>query len=146
MSRKSCKRRVIRASAPVLVTMANTPDVSIAERIAVEAFGAGFAEYQHYRTVADVQGHLQLAARKKGDPEAGGIADMAGSAILSIYQRYMKTRKYGATGEEMKMLRLLVDYADDFWKRQTGGLLNECAEILLAIRANQLAEGRKKSA
>lgn len=146
MSRKSCKRRIIRASAPVLVTMNGTPEVSIAERIAVEAFGAGFAEYQHYRTIADVQGHLQLAARKKGDAEAAGIADMAGSAILSIYQRYVKTRKYGASGEEMKMLRLLVDYSDDFWKRQTGGLLSECAEMLLLIRRKQLEEMQKKAA
>lgn len=126
--------------------MVGTPEVSIAERVAVQAFSAGYAEYGHYRIIADVQGHLQLAARKKHDAEAGQIADLAGSAILSIYQRYMKTRKYGATGEELKMLHILVDYSDDFWKRQTGALLNECAEILMAIRAKQLAESHKKAA
>lgn len=146
MSRKACKRRVRRAVEPAMVKLANIPEIGIGERTAIEALRGGYAEYQHYRTLADCHGHLMLAASKRHDDDAKAICQLGYVAMLNIYDRYQKTRRYGATGDELQSLIAMLDFSDDFWRRQSGALLDECIAINSEIRRRQLAESRKKAA
>jgi len=146
MSRKVCKRRARPAEAPAIVKLATNPEIAIAERMAVEALRGGYFEYHHYRVLSDCHSHLTLAARKRKDDSASSICEMGRLAILNIYDRRLRTQRYGATGEELQALMIMVDFAEDFWKRQSGALLNECIAITSAIRRQQLAESNKKVA
>ena len=64
-------------------------------------------------------------------------------AMLNVHDRYIKTKKVGATGDELQALELLVDVSEDYWKRQTSISLEVAIIQLKEIRRQQIRESKK---
>ena len=56
------------------------------------------------------------------------------------------TGRWGATGEELNTLYILVEFAQDYWRRQSGLRMNRCINQLKIVREKQFAELEKKAA
>lgn len=129
MSRRQ-KRTPRPARCPTLVAMHLAPEVGIAERMAVEAVAGGWAEAHHFNILADCHDLLALAADYRKDQQVLAVVDLSAIALLNIKDRYVERNKFGATGDELQALRVLVDVSEDFWKRQSGELFRAANEEL----------------
>lgn len=142
--KKQSKRRVRPASEPALVRLATNPEIGIAERMAIQAMRGGWADYQNsYRVLADCHGVLTLGVKRKKDTSLDGVMKLAMIAMLNVYDRYIKTKKVGATGDELQALEVLVDTAEDFWKRQSASALELAIAQLRAVRERQMADAKQ---
>jgi hypothetical protein len=93
------------ASEPALVRLATNPEIGIAERMAIQAMRGGWADYQNsYRVLADCHGILTIGLQRKKDTSLDGVMKLAMIAMLNVYDRYIKTKKVGATGDELQAL------------------------------------------
>lgn len=128
--RKHNNRRVVTPRVPMLVVMHTIPDLSLTERLSAEAFAGGWAGTDHYDNLADCRDMLALA----GETDA---SEMAYVALANIRDRHAKTGKFGATGDELQALWALVDFSEDFWKRQGGAVFEKTYRELKAARAEQ---------
>lgn len=143
--KKRSKRRVRAATEPALIRLANNPEIGIAERMAIQAMRGGWADYHNsYRVLADCHGMLHIGLKRKKDTSLDGVLALALVAMLNIYDRYGKTKKIGATGDELQALEVLVDAAEDFWKRQSGAALEVAVRALRIVREMQIAENQQK--
>ncbi len=61
-------------------------------------------------------------------------------AMQNIFDRMQRTKKVGASSDELEALRVMVDVAEDFWKRQSASMMRECIALLKFIRAKQIEE------
>lgn len=112
--------------------------------MAIQAMRGGWADYQNsYRVLADCHGVLTLGLKRKKDDSLKGVLQLAMIALLNIYDRYGKTKKIGATGDELQALEVLVDTADDFWKRQSASALELAIVQLRFVRDRQIAESKQ---
>lgn len=145
MSRKTCKRRIRVAVAPAMATLHCDPRTELIWHTAIEALKGGYATAAHYRQLADCQSLLSLACREKPDSSASTIADAAFVAMSNVFQRNLSTGRWGATGEELNTLYILVDFAQDYWRRQSGLRMNRCINQLKIVREKQFAELEKKA-
>ncbi len=142
--KKQSKRRVRPASEPALIRLATNPEIGIAERMAIQAMRGGWADYQNsYRVLADCHGVLTLGLKRKKDDSLKGVLQLAMIALLNIYDRYDKTKKIGATGDELQALEVLVDTAEDFWKRQSASALELAIVQLRFVRDRQITEAKQ---
>lgn len=142
--RKQSKRRIRDASEPGLTRLFCTPEISIAERMAVTALVSGFATYDNsYRVLADCHGLLSIECKRKRDEAMNPILAAGYVALLNIHDRARETRRYGATGEEVAALRAMVDYAEDHWKRQPFLRMQEAIVLLRQVREKQIKEMKK---
>lgn len=116
------KRTPRPARCPTLVALHLAPEVGVTERLAAESFTGGWASERQFNVLADCRDLLALAALDKQDRQALVITDLAGMALFNIKDRYLAKQRFGATGDEINALRALVDYSEDFWKRQSGEL------------------------
>lgn len=145
--RKQSKRRIRAASEPALVRLATNPEIGIAENMAITAMKCGFATYENsYRILADCHGMLMIGARRKYDRSMDGVIEVSRIALFNIYDRAMKTKRYGATGDELIALTQLVEVANDFWKRQSSAALEIAIAALRRVREMQIAENKAKKA
>ena len=142
--KKQSKRRVRPASEPALIRLATNPEIGIAERMAIQAMRGGWADYNNsYRVLADCHGVLTLGVKRKKDDSMKGVLQLAMIALLNIYDRYAKTKKVGATGDELQALELLVDVSEDYWKRQSASALELAIVQLRAVRERQMADAKQ---
>ena len=95
----------------------------------------GYADTDSFDNLADC--HDLIALTKA--PEAGPITEVSLYALKNIQDRFEKTEKMGATGEEIKALLALVDFAEDFWSRQSGTVFADVYNQLRAERKKQAA-------
>lgn len=146
MSRKTCKRRIRVAVAPAMATLHCDPRTELIWHTAIEALKGGYATAAHYRQLADCQSLLSLACREKPDASASAAADMGFIAMSNIFQRQHETGRWGASGEELNALRVMVDFSQDYWRRQSGLRMNRCINKLKIVREKQFAELEKKAA
>jgi hypothetical protein len=121
MSRRH-KRTPRPARCPTLVAMHLAPEVSITERLAVEALVGGWAQPHHFNVLSDCHALLALAADYKDDKQTLAVVELSAFALLNIKDRFIARSVFGATGDELQALRVLVDVSEDFWKRQSGEL------------------------
>ena len=135
--RKHSTHRPITPRVPMMVVMHNLPDLSLTERLSVEAFAGGWANSDHYDNLADCRNIMTLAAAEKQDAQALEICDMGYVALSNIRDRRVKTGRLGASGEELKALRAMTDFSEDWWKRQAGGLFERHYVALKAAQAEQ---------
>ena len=143
--RKVCKRRIRPASEPALVRLANNPEIGIAERMAIQAMRGGYADYHNsYRVLADCHGILTIGLKRKKDSTLEGILKLGMIAMLNIHDRYGKTKRIGATGDELIALEMMVDAAEDFWKRQSASALEIAIQSLKVVRNRQIEDGKRK--
>ena len=142
--KKQSKRRVRPASEPALVRLSTNPEIGIAERMAIQAMRGGWADYQNsYRVLADCHGILAIGLQRKKDTSLDGVMKLAMIAMLNVYDRYIKTKKVGATGDELQALELLVDVSEDYWKRQSASALELAIVQLRFVRDRQIAESKQ---
>ena len=90
----------------------------------VLAFQRGVADVNHYYLLVDMANILLMAgatdnARKYA---VDYIQREIYPVIDSIRERFKRTDKIGCSGTELTKLRQLVEFNDDFWKRQCGEL------------------------
>lgn len=128
--RKHSNRRVRPCNPPTLVALHCAPDVGITERLAVEGISGGWATTTHFNQLLECADLLLLAATEKKADDEAEIAHLGRTALANIRDRYYQTKRIGATGEELKALRVLVDISEDWWKRQSGALFKEAVEAL----------------
>ena len=115
------RKRIPRpARCPTMVAMALAPEVGITERLSVNAIVQGWATTYHFDVLADCRDLLSLASDLKRDQSVIDVCDTAWIALMNIKDRYIAKGKLGASGEELKALVMLVDFSEDFWKRQSG--------------------------
>lgn len=142
--KKQSKRRARPASEPALVRLTTNPEIGIAERMAIQAMRGGWADYQNsYRVLADCHGILAIGLQRKKDTSLDGVMKLAMIAMLNVYDRYIKTKKVGATGDELQALELLVDVSEDYWKRQSASALELAIVQLRAVRERQMADAKQ---
>lgn len=118
--RKQCKRVKRPAHLPTLVALQVNPEVGLTERLAAQAFASGFAGERQFDVLADCRDLLMLSAAERKQQDALDVCDITAEALEAIKARHAKTGKFGATGEEQKALRLLVNFSEDYWKRTSG--------------------------
>jgi hypothetical protein len=132
------KKRIPRpARCPTLVALQISPEVEITERMAYQAFVDGWADKHKFNVLADCRDLLTLAASSRDDKPVMAVCDVAGIALDNIKDRYLQLNKFGATGEELKALRALLDVSSDWWKRQSGNLFAEANYALDRARGFQ---------
>lgn len=134
-----------RARPPMLVTrtIANTA-METREWAALTAFTKGVANEQHFDLLLLMMNMLLIAGQTS--PERKYALDFAEQKIkplmVSIKERFNKTGKLGLNAEELKGLRIMVDFNMEFWKRQPGELWAYAdGEVMAYYR--ELAEKRR---
>lgn len=110
------------ARCPTMVAMHLAPEVSITERISVDAVAGGWATAHHFNVLSDCHDLLVLAADYRGDKQTLMVCELASVALRNMKDRYHAINRVGASGDELLALRVLVDVSEDFWKRQSGEL------------------------
>lgn len=133
--RKRCNRQKRSAVPPTLVALAMSPDIGLMNHLAVEAIAGGYGDPKHFNILLDARDLLRIAGGHKRDEECLGVSDFAGEALASIRERHGKTGKIGATGEELKALKLLCEYHDDWFNRQSGELFVAAVQALERLRS-----------
>ena len=128
--RKRCNRQQRPKHPPTLVALHLAPEVSIHERLAVEGIANGWATTVHFNQLLECADLLLLAATEKHATSEIEIAHMGRTALANIHDRYHSNGKIGASGEEIKALRVLTDVSEDWWKRQSGALFKEAVYAL----------------
>lgn len=118
--------------APTLVAMLNTPSYELAELAALQALRAGQATVQQFDVLVDCRNLLALGAARRDEEGPAAVADLASIAIGNIRDRYTRTGRIVAQGDELQALHQLLDVAHDFWRRQGGGTFTECHAALVA--------------
>lgn len=118
--RKGNRRAKRPARMPTLIAYHLNPEVSITERLAADSFSGGWATTAHFDVLADCRDLLMLSAAERDQQDALHICDVGREALESIKARHLATGRMGASGEELKALRALVDFSEDYWKRTSG--------------------------
>lgn len=145
--RKQSKRRIRPASEPAMVRLAMNPEIEVTERLAIQAMRGGWSDYHNsYKVLADCHGILTIGTRRKNDISLRGVLQASQIALLNIYDRYFKTKKFGATGDELHALEMLVDVAHDFWARQSSTALEIAIDALRIVRKHQYEDAKRKAA
>lgn len=128
-----------------MVRLATNPEIGITERMAIQAMRGGWADYANsYRVLGDCHGILTIGCRRKKDTTMNAVLSLSMVALLNIFDRMKATNKVGATGDELAALELLVDSAENFWKRQSSTALEIAIVALRRVRERQITE--KKAA
>lgn len=144
--RKRCNRKVRNVSEPAMVRMSLLPEVELGERLAIEHLRWGTATYDNcYRPLADVHGALTLGVRKYKDETMHPILDLAYIAIINMYDRYMQTKRFGATGDEIQALQLMIDASHDWWNRKPASALEQAVIALSVVRSRQVESAKKEA-
>ena len=137
MKKRGAKIKHARIAPPTLVAMKLNPEVSTVERMAVFNLTQPHANTSHFNILLDCQHMLTLAASHIHDDEAVRLANFADVALKNIRDRWKRTGKIGATGDEIQALNALVDYSEDWWKRRPGTLYIDASAALDRLREQQ---------
>lgn len=126
------------ACAPGLLAQSVNKRYETRLRMAVESFRHGFATAHHFNDLADTLDHMQLGIAlypaQKTDVGAAAACELALVALQNIRARHTERGKFGASGEELKALELLVTTSLDYWNRRSGALYATAHEQLRALR------------
>lgn len=129
--RKRCHRQIRKASPPMLINRGLIGDqLELRERQFVEAFAGGYADKDHFDSLADMRNVMTIAAAHKDDEQALAMCNAMRIPMGNIRDRYAKTGKMGVTGDELQLLREFVTMYGDFWIRQSVGLYEQSCEAL----------------
>lgn len=135
------------ATMPGLLALAVCPGYETRLRLAVNALSEGWMEEGQFNDLADTLDMLQIGmasySQQKPDPSTAVAIDVCREAMMSIRGRYMRTGKFGATGEELKAVQLLADVSLDFWNRRSGALFAFACQQLKELRAEQREQAKQ---
>ena len=125
MRKKGAKIRHTRAASPMLTASYLTPEVAGRDRVAVMAITQGWATLEHLNIILESQQMLLFGGTRTKDQEAVEMSKFGQIAIGNIRDRMKEKGRIGATGDEIKALRAMVDFCDDWWKRQAGSTFSD---------------------
>jgi hypothetical protein len=112
-----------RKSLPLL-TCRDLSGMFLEERIAFEALRMGYASPHHFDLL--VEGVVMVNHLVNGTgSQAAHMADVAHVCLLNIRDRYDRTGKLGMASDELAVMALFLDDAEDFWKRQPSTAYNK---------------------
>jgi hypothetical protein len=126
-----------------MVAMHLAPEVSIIERLALQAFLDGRADLRDFDILADCRDLLTLAAEERRDAQVLGMCEGAWVALMKIKDRYRDLGVMAAhdgtegTQNEIGVLVDLLEVSDDFWRRQGGNLYADANRALDKARGYQ---------
>ena len=130
-----------------MVRLMNTPEVELAERLAITALRSGWATYDNcYRVLADCHGVLAISAHKMQDATLSAVTKLGYTAMVNIFERMQRVGKVGASSDELSALITMLDFSDDYWRRQSAAHLEQCVLALREVRRKQKAERLKEAA
>lgn len=112
-----------------------TPEVGIAQRMALQGLRAGWADKAQFNTLGECCNLLSHGAVLRQDREADQVADLGSAALANIMDRYRKTKRIGASGDEIRALEAMVDFAEDWWNRQGGSTFHAAYVAMQAENA-----------
>lgn len=136
--RKHCHRQIRRLAPPMLVARGLVEtELELRERMAVEAFAGGYADKEHFDTLADLRNILTIAAAHKDDRTDLAMCDLMREPMAAIRERHHRTGRMGVTGPELAFLREFVTFYGDFWRRQSTALYEVCMAELRQIMADK---------
>lgn len=122
-------------TAPMLVMRGiRNKDVELKERMAAQAFIAGYATTSHYQTLADMHSVMLLAGSTDESRKWAWdyCQTVTGPTLQKIAERYVKTKRLSATTGEKKLLGEFVTRYREFWLRQRTELYVACCNALQA--------------
>ena len=135
--RKQLHRKHTHASVPMLVNRLLEEHVeSLEEHSMVMAFQYGVATKQHYDYLVRMANMMNIATQTKPSESALGMVQEINALAQSIFNRYTEHSKFGVAGLELDQMRHIVRAYDDYWKRQTTNLYNQCVAELKAFYAD----------
>lgn len=135
--RKQCRRVVRRATPPMLINRGlHDDELQMMEIQLVEAFAGGWANKEHFDSLADMRNVMCLAAAHKDDQQAIDMANAMSIPLQNIRLRYAQTDRFGVTGDELRLMREFVEFYRDFWLRQPVALYESAVASLEVALVN----------
>ena len=135
------QHKPIRASVPMLVNRLLEQNVeTLQENSMLMAFQYGVATKQHYDYLVRMANMLNIANQSKPSDFLLGMVESINSLAQTVQQRYNNIGKFGLSAHDLTLMRELVLAYDDYWKRQTTTLYNDCAYELNAFYADLAAQ------
>ena len=122
MKKRGARIKHTRCASPMITATYLAPEVSGRDRVAIMAITQGWATSEHLNILLETQQMLLFGATRTNDKTAVEMSKFGQIAIGNIRDRVKEKGKIGATGDEIKALRTMVDYADDWWKRRSGSV------------------------
>lgn len=105
------------------------------------AFQRGVANADHYYVLVDIANILMFAGAT--DDSRRYVVDYIQKEITpvidSIRERFKRTDKIGCNGVELNKIRALIEFNDDFWKRQCGELYS-----VVLTEYNKMLQDKRK--
>jgi hypothetical protein len=132
MKKRGARIKHRETHSPVLVALMLAPEVSLAERNAVDALTRDYADNGHFNVLWDC--HAMLVFGGEGKPEVDAINEVAAMALANIRERWEKHGVVRATGDELAVLGAMVDFSEDFWKRSGGQRFDDAYKNVMACR------------
>lgn len=125
MKKRGARIKHTRCTSPMVVATYLSPEVAGRDRVAVMAIQQGWATAEHLNILLETQQMLIFGGERTKDDEALKVGQFAQIAIANIRDRMKEKNRIGATGEELKALRLMVDYSESFWQRKSGAAFTD---------------------
>lgn len=105
--------------------------------MAIQLIQRGQGTASQFNDLLDMTDLLLLGANSKHDLTILELCHLGREMFANMADRYHKTQRVWATGEEIKLLRVLADTSKDFWCRQSGRFLAHTLRGLKALRKLQ---------
>ena len=141
MRKRGARFRRRNATIPGLVAQAACPEYETRLRLAVDSLRDGWMQASQYDDLADTIDMLYIGinsySQQKPDPSTEVAIVVCREAMMSIRDRFIRTGKFVATGEELKAVQLLADVSLDYWSRRSGALFAFACEQLRVLRVEQ---------
>lgn len=133
------------ATPPTLVALKLRPEAGIAERMALVHLTSGEALEEHYNVLWDCHAMLVFGSSQSKDASVKTVADFSSIALANIRNRWEAGKLVRAEADEIEALRMLVDYSNDFWSRQSGRRYQEAYHHVTRCRELYRQQERKTS-
>lgn len=142
--RVTIRARKHNRSVPFLVQSMFLNDQFIRERMAIESLVSGYATGAHVDDVLMAIHVLRFGGVLQKDESAKNAGVFAEIAMRNITIRYGDTGRYGATGDEIRALRMFQDFQEDWWKLQGGTVRSQAIECVDKWHAQIRADRAKR--
>lgn len=130
-------------TAPTMVALHLSPEISLTERLAVMALTSGNVEKRHFNVLWECHAMLCFGGHDKADESLQAITDLSAIALENIRSRYLERGTIRATGDELAALNAMVDFSESWWKNQSGKRFSDayqhvgrCLELYEALAHN----------
>jgi len=117
---------------PTIIALQVTPEVGIAQHMALTSLTDGWADKAQFNALAECCNLLAHGAKLKQDDEADKVADLGESALSNIKDRYLSTGLFTALDDELQALLAMIQFSEDWWNRQGGATFDAAYQAMRA--------------